>query len=117
MHLAARVSDAAGLIVENTFTSIPEVMGSFNWGWRALTSLITQRFDSAQRIAQVKVPTLVVHGSADHFIRPELGRALFERVTSPKRFMLVQGGAHHDTHAVGHAQYREALRELFGLPG
>ena len=115
VHLAAQVSDVAGLIVENTFTSIPEVIGSFNRGWRALAPLITQRFDSAQRIPHVKAPTLVVHGSADHFIRPELGRALFDRATSPKRFMLVQGGSHHNTHAVGQAQYREALRELFGL--
>ena len=117
VHLASVVDDAAGLIVEGTFTSVPEVIGSFNWGWRGLTSRITQRFDSAQRIHQVKVPTLVVHGSADHFIRPELGRALYERVTSAKRFMLVQGGSHHDTHAVGRVQYREALRELFGLMG
>jgi uncharacterized protein len=116
VQLATLVDDAAGLIVEGTFTSIPEVIG-FSRGWRPLASLITQRFDSAQRISQVKVPTLVVHGSADHFIRPELGRALFERATSPKLFMLVQGGTHNDTHALGEAQYREALHELFGLTG
>ena len=115
VHLASQVNDAAGLIVEGTFTSIPEVIGSFKWGWLPLASMITQRFDSAQHILNVKVPTLVVHGSADHFIRPELGWALFERVTSPKRFMLVQGGSHHDTHALGRAQYREALKDLFGL--
>jgi alpha-beta hydrolase superfamily lysophospholipase len=115
VHLASQVDDAAGLIVEGTFTSIPEVIASFKWGWRPLAALITQRFDSAQCMPHVKVPTLVVHGSADAYIRPELGRALFERATSPKRFMLVPGGAHHDTHAVGRAQYREALHELFGL--
>ena len=87
------------------------------WRWLARQHPQAQRFDSAQRIHQVKVPTLVVHGSADHFIRPELGRALYERVTSAKRFMLVQGGSHHDTHAVGRTQYREALRDLFGLMG
>ena len=114
VQLAARVDDASGLIVEGTFTSIPEVIG-LNRGWRPLASLITQRFDSAGRIHEVTVPTLVVHGSADHFVRPELGRALFERVTAPKRFMLVHGGTHHDTHALGQAQYRQALRDLFGL--
>ena len=61
------------------------------------------------------MPVLVVHGSHDELIRPELGRALFERITAPKRFLLVQGGSHHDTHAVGHAQYREALHDLFGI--
>ena len=115
IQLASEVSDAAGLIVEGTFTSIPEVFSSFKWGWAPLAPLITQRFDSAQRVAQIKAPVLVVHGSDDELIRPELGRALFERITAPKRFLLVQGGSHHDTHAVGHAQYREALRDLFGI--
>jgi fermentation-respiration switch protein FrsA (DUF1100 family) len=57
----------------------------------------------------------VVHGSADRLVRPQLGRDLYERATTPKRFVLVPGGSHRDTHALGHAQYREALRELFGL--
>ncbi len=115
VHLATEVDDAAGLIVEGTFTSIPEVIASFKWGWPPLASRITQTFDSAKRMHLVRIPTLVVHGSADHFIRPELGRALFERATSPKRFVLVQGGSHHDTHALGRAQFREALVDLFGL--
>ena len=61
------------------------------------------------------MPLLVVHGSEDELIRPAMGRALFERATAPKRFLLVEGGSHHDTHVVGLAQYREALHELFGL--
>ena len=115
VHLASGVVDAAGLIVEGTFTSIPEVFDTLKWHWLPLRPLITQRFDSAQRVAELRVPLLVVHGSADRSVQPQLGRALFERATSAKRFMLVEGGSHHDTHNVGHAQYREALRELFGL--
>ena len=115
VHLATEVDDAAGLIVDGTFTSIAEVVGTFKWGWLPLAPLITQRFDSAQRITRVKAPMLVVHGSEDRLIRPELGRALFECATGPKRFVLVEGGSHHDTHELGQQQYREAVRELFGL--
>ena len=32
-----------------------------------------------------------------------------------KRFVLVEGGSHHSTMAVGLSQYREALGELFSL--
>ena len=115
VQLASEVDDATGLIVEGTFTSIPEVFETMKWGWLPLKPLITQRFDSAQRVLQVRVPTLVVHGSDDRLIHPELGRALYELATAPKRFVLVQGGSHHDTHVVGQSQYRQALRELFGL--
>ena len=115
VRLASEVPDAKGLIVEGTFTSIPAVFRSMKWGWLPITPLITQRFDAADRIAQVKVPVLVVHGAADGLIPPALGRALYERASAPKRFVLVEGGTHHSTNGVGQQQYRDALRELFGL--
>ena len=115
VHLASEVSDARGLIVEGAFTSIPDVYKTLRFGWLPLSGLITQRFDAAARIERVRVPVLVVHGTEDRLIRPELGRALFERAPAPKRFELVEGGSHHNTNAIGQPQYRNALRELFGL--
>ena len=115
VRLASEVDDAKGLIVEGTFTSIPAVFETMRWGWLPITPLITQRFDAADRIARVKAPVLVVHGDADALILPELGRALFERARAPKRFVLVEGGTHYSTNRIGSAQYREALRDLFGL--
>ena len=115
VRLATEVTDAKGLIVEGTFTSIPAVFETMKWGWLPITSLITQRFDSGDRIANVKVPVLVVHGDADGLIPPALGRALYERAATPKRFVLVEGGTHYSTNSRGQRQYREALRELYGL--
>jgi alpha-beta hydrolase superfamily lysophospholipase len=115
VHLASEVRDARGLIVEGSFTSIPDVFKTLRFGWLPIEGLITQRFDAGERIARVQVPVLVVHGTNDQLIRPELGRALYERAPAPKRFELVEGGSHHSTNAVGQSQYRAALRALFGL--
>jgi uncharacterized protein len=117
VRLAGDVGDAAGLIVEGGFPSIPEVVKTMKWGWLPVTPLITQRFDAGTHIERVKAPLLVVHGSEDHLIQPTLGRALYERAPGPKRFVLVDGGTHHNTNAVGHEAYREALAELFGMRG
>jgi hypothetical protein len=57
---------------------------------------------------------LVVHGTEDRLIPPELGQRLFDAAPEPKRFELVQGGSHHNTNSVGQAQYRTALPALFG---
>lgn len=109
-------SEVRGLVLEGTFTSIPAVFDTMKWGWLPLGPFITQRFDSASRIAKVKAPVLVVHGSADRLIRPELGQQLFEQVTAErKKWLLIEGGSHHNTNALGQAQYREALADLFGL--
>lgn len=115
VHLAAEVDDERGLIVEGSFTSIPDVVSTYKWGWLPIRPLITQRFDAAHRIAQVKSPVLVVHGSEDRTIAPALGRALFEQAPEPKRWILVDGGSHHNTNSIGQPQYRQALQDLFGL--
>lgn len=112
--LAEQVQDQRGLILEGTFTSIRDVAGTMKWGWLPVGPLITQRFDSAARIARVGSPVLVVHGSEDRLIQPELGRRLFEAAAEPKAFVLVEGGSHHNTNAVGQDQYRAALPQLFG---
>ena len=115
VELAAQVSDEAGTVVEGSFTSIPDVVSAYKWGWLPLGSFITQRFEAVKRVADIGSPLLVVHGSEDSTIPLELGRKLFDAAKGPKRFELVEGGSHHNTHAVGQPQYRVALAELFGL--
>lgn len=115
IDLAAQVADEAGTMVEGTFTSIPDVVSTYKWGWLPLGPLITQRFEAVERVQRIGSPLLVVHGSADRTIAPELGRRLYEAATGPKRFELVEGGSHHNTNAVGQPQYKLALAELFGL--
>lgn len=87
VQLASEVGDEDGLIVEGSFTSIPDVVSTFRWGWLPVSPLITQRFDAASRVADIGSPLLVVHGSQDSLI----------------------------PHRLGQAQYREALAELFAL--
>ncbi len=111
----ASFTGLSGLIVEGSFTSIPDVISRHRWGWLPVGPLITQRFDAAHYIGKVRAPVLVVHGSADQLIHPELGRALYDLAPQPKRFVLVDGGSHHNTNTLGQPQYREALAALFGL--
>ena len=115
VHLAAEVDDERGVMLEGSFPSIPDVVSTMRFGWLPVGPLITQRFDAARRIERIGSPVLVVHGAEDQLIKPELGRALYERARSPKRFVLVEGGTHHNTNAVGQDHYREAVQTLFGL--
>ena len=115
VDLAAQVDDVAGLIVEGSFTSLRELVATFKWGWLPVGPLLTQRFEAAARMPRVRAPVLVVHGSDDHLVPPEIGRALYESAPAPKRFVLVAGGSHHNTNGVGLEQYRVAVREMFGV--
>jgi hypothetical protein len=115
IELAAQVGDEAGTLVEGGFTSIPDVVSTFKWGWLPVGPLITQRFEAVKRVPAIGSPLLVVHGGADQLIQPELGRRLFEAATGRKAFVLVEGGSHHNTNSMGQPQYRVALADLFGL--
>jgi alpha-beta hydrolase superfamily lysophospholipase len=121
VQLASELQDApaapAGLVLEGTFTSMHDLVESFKWGWLPFGPLLTQRFDSKTRIARVKAPLLVVHGSEDRLIPPTLGKALYDSAAAAKRkkWVLVEGGSHHSANAVGQGAYREAVREVFGV--
>ncbi|NKE65260.1 lysophospholipase [Ramlibacter sp. RBP-2] len=115
IDLASRVADERGTIVEGTFTSIPDVASTMKWGWLPIGPLISQRFEAVRKVAKVGSPLLVVHGDQDRLIQSELGRKLYEAAQGRKRFLLVEGGSHHSTMAVGLARYREALAEFFQL--
>ncbi len=117
IDLASQVKDESGTIVEGTFTSIPDVFGSFKWGWLPLGPLITQRFEAASKVAHIGSPLLVVHGTEDATIQPELGRRLFDAAVAPKALVMVAGGSHYSTNAVGQADYRKALADLFSFKG
>jgi uncharacterized protein len=115
IELATRVGDEKGTLVEGTFTSIPDVFSTLKWGWLPVGWLISQRFESEKKVAKIGSPLLVVHGSEDRLISPALGRRLFDAALEPKRFILVEGGSHHNTNGLGQTQYRAALKEMFGI--
>jgi uncharacterized protein len=116
INLATEVSDERGTIVESTFTSIADVVSSSpQWGWMPVSLLITQRFEAVRKVDKIGSPLLVVHGGEDRLILPNLGRKLYDAAAEPKRFMLVEGGSHHNANLVGLPQYRQALAELFGM--
>ena len=105
-----------GVMLESTFTSMKDMFQTLRWGWLPITPLITERFDSLGAIERIKTPLLVVHGSADRFVPARFGQALYERAGAvKKRFLLIEGGTHYSTIGRGQDQYRDALRDLFGL--
>jgi fermentation-respiration switch protein FrsA (DUF1100 family) len=94
VELAA--SDGArGLILENTFTSVPDV-ASAHVKLVPVRLLLDTRLDSLARIRRYHGPLLQTHGDADRTIPFALGHKLFEAANEPKQFIRVPGGDHND---------------------
>jgi fermentation-respiration switch protein FrsA (DUF1100 family) len=58
---------------------------------------------------------LIIHGDRDEVIPFDLGRKLFDAAPEPKSFWAVNGGHHNDILMSAGPQYREALREFYGM--
>ncbi|MGH9939508.1 MAG: alpha/beta hydrolase [Blastocatellia bacterium] len=83
------------LIVESGLSSASDMgVVSFPWLPRRLHFLAKNRFESARKIAGVKCPVMVTHGTSDPIIPVDQGRKLYEMARDPKRLAIVEGGDH-----------------------
>jgi hypothetical protein len=113
--LALQRPDAEGLILEGAFTSVADMIRETRWGFLPVSFLITQRFDTLGMIVRVTQPLLVVHGSADTTVPVAMGERLYAAARSPKRFLRLEGGSHHNLTAAYFDEYRRAVAEHFRL--
>ncbi len=101
--------DCAGLIVESSFTSAPD-MARHIFRVPGTEYLARSRFDSASKIRRVRAPVLVIHGTRDEVIPLQMGRKLFEAAPEPKSFFEIVGAGHNDILAVGGERYLDQLK-------
>jgi alpha-beta hydrolase superfamily lysophospholipase len=114
-QLAINHADADGLILEATFTNIPELISEYPMGFLPVGMLVTQRFDSLERIKAVKIPLLFAHGTADSTVPVNMSERLFAAATARKRLFIAEGGSHHNLSANYFDDYRRAVIDHFGI--
>jgi fermentation-respiration switch protein FrsA (DUF1100 family) len=109
----AATDGARGLVLENTFTSLPDVAAS-HFPLLPVRWLMRSRLDSLAKISAYHGPLLQTHGDADRVVPLEQGERLHQAASGPKQFVVVAGGGHNDPPT---AEYMQALeRFLSSLP-
>jgi pimeloyl-ACP methyl ester carboxylesterase len=115
VDLASRLpfkSDIGALILESAFTSFTDVASEAGFFTQFLSHLNSERFASIEKIARVRAPLLMIHGSADTTIPLRLGEELFAAANQPKQWLTIEGGAHSDLDQIGHTRYQGALHSF-----
>lgn len=84
-----------GVILQSPYISVADRAGEM-FRWLPARSLVTDRFDSASRIATIGAPLLIVHGARDSLIPIAHGRALFAAAKPPKSFTELPDRGHGD---------------------
>jgi fermentation-respiration switch protein FrsA (DUF1100 family) len=94
----AATNGARGLVLERTFSSLPEV-ASRHFPWLPVKLLMRNRFDSVKKIKAYRGPILQTHGTDDEVVPYELGKRLFDAADcEEKNFVVVKGGTHNEPH-------------------
>ena len=102
-ELAAQ-QPAAGLILESAFPSI-EAVAKYHYGGMPVHWLLGAEFRLIDRLPQLSLPKLIIHGDRDDIIPMELGRQVFEAAKPPKEWYVIRGADHNNTYQAGGAPY------------
>jgi uncharacterized protein len=112
IDVAANDGPVALLVTEATFTSMKSMAERTPARYLPLSMVLTQRFDSVNKIAKVKAPMLIVHGTDDTLIPVSMAQELYARATSAKELLLVPGGTHHNLAGRAGETYLQAVGRL-----
>lgn len=107
VDLAAK-DGARALVLESTFTSVPDV-GAYHYPWVPVRALLRTQFDAAAMIGRYGGPLLQSHGDADTIVPYRFGKKLFQAARDPKRLITIPGGDHNDAQP---PRYYQALIEF-----
>ncbi len=86
---------ARGLILESTFSSIPDVAADI-YPWLPVRWLVRTRLEVAGKIGGYRGPLLQSHGEADTIIPFEHGRRVYAAANKPKEFVPLPGQGHNE---------------------
>ena len=113
LDLAVKHPEMAGLITEGTFTSIEDMAGympalrTLPIGW-----IISQRFDSINKIESLQMPVLILHGTSDRVIPPSMAKSLFAAAPEPKQLEIFDRAGHSNLPELGAQKYLFILKRF-----
>lgn len=116
LDLAVRQPQAAGLMMENGFTSMRDMVDHQEiYRFFPTNLILNHRFDSLSKLKLLRVPLLVIHGLEDQIVPPRMGQVLFDAAHVPKKLLLVPAASHNNVASVSGEEYSQAVRDFYQL--
>ncbi len=100
----------AGLILESTFTSVPDLAAEL-YPWLPVRRLARIEYPNLERIGALAIPLLIAHSPDDEIINVAHGRALYAAANAPKTWLELQGD-HNRGFLITGARYHQAMAEF-----
>lgn len=101
------------LIIESSFTSIPDV-GAQLYPFLPVRFLSRFQYNTLAYIRSARCPVLIIHSRDDEMMPFSHGQKLFDAAPEPKRFLEIRGG-HNDGFLISGRMYEEGFRSFLSL--
>tara|TARA_B100000686_G_C16603365_1_gene869866 strand:+ start:184 stop:933 length:750 start_codon:yes stop_codon:yes gene_type:complete len=75
----------AGIILESPFTSMVDA-GKHYYFYLPVSLLLKDRYESINKLKNIKIPILVMHGEKDKIVPFYMGKKIFEQANEPKYY-------------------------------
>lgn len=111
-YLASR-EPTAGLVLESTFTSVQDVARRTHG---VAAAALVSGFPSLERMPEITMPTLIIHGDKDTTIPSDMAGTL-AKASPQAEVWMVEGADHNTVRKIAGETYTERLRQfLDALP-
>lgn len=104
--------DFKGLILESSSAM------NFKSAWGNVDTaevkrLNAEKFFNKDKIKEITMPTLVIHGDADPLMPIEIGKAMYElSAAKDKKLVVIAGGGHNNLRDIGYDEYYQAIEDF-----
>lgn len=105
-------TDYAALVLESTFTRMPDVAAEAGFWGRIAAAVTTLDFNSASRIGRIDAPITMLHGTADKTVPIVLGERLRDAAPPGTRWVVFPGGSHSRLHEELPQLYQDTLTSI-----
>ncbi|MBR8831175.1 MAG: alpha/beta hydrolase [Chlorogloea purpurea SAG 13.99] len=113
IDLAIRQPQVAGVIADNTFTSMRAMVDYLPlYRFFPADLLLRERFDSLGKLRLLRSPLLLIHGANDRTVPPSMGEVLYKQATVLKKLVIVPFGSHNDLITVDGETYTRAVTDF-----
>ena len=111
VELAIAHPEAAGLIVQSSFTSMLHMVEHYSlMRLFPVRLLLRQNFDSFAKVKLLGIPVLFAHGTADPLIPAAMSKQLYAASPEPKKILLVANAKYNNGDAFFNSrEYRQTI--------
>lgn len=113
IELAYQHRDVGGVIVQGSYTSMRQIADyTIPYLWLPFDWILTQQFNSIEKVRSLKVPFLFIHGTKDRVVPYQMSQELYAAASPPKFLLLIPDAGHNNLVTIGGEKYLKAISDF-----